>query len=228
MLYQLAYGHDPAVARALAEAQQKLQTNQAQLGGAAETLRQLRAKLVEIEAAPPNQPAPPVPEPDRAAPEASTPEVTDLRARIRALREELKTRHAERNTLRRALRDTKARFEREDTETAEPAPEPEDTSPAPDASEARLRLPAFTTAFESSLAQVPPGTARAAVEKLCAIAIGRPGAFTDVRRLRGRDWLWRARVGRSYRLLFTLDADRIEAVDLVHRQDLEKRIKQLG
>jgi mRNA-degrading endonuclease RelE of RelBE toxin-antitoxin system len=48
-----------------------------------------------------------------------------------------------------------------------------------------------------------------------------------VRALQGFDNVWRVRIGRSYRLLFRVHDAELEVLDLVHRQDLEKKLHQL-
>ena len=37
----------------------------------------------------------------------------------------------------------------------------------------------------------------------------------------------RQRIGADYRLLFRLHPDRLEVIELIHRRDLERRIKAL-
>ena len=220
VLYRMVHGHDPEVARELDDAERRLQLNHAQLQGAAAELAALRDQL-DAKA--------PVLTQVVIQPRAEDPEAAALRSRVAELRDELKTRHAERNALRRELRDFKATVGTDEPANDPVTEVPDVEEPAEDVQhDGRLRLPTWSSAFTDALERVPPNVARAAVDKLCQVAVGNQGAFTEVRRLRGRQWLWRAKVGRSYRLLFRMDESGIEALDLVHRQDLEKRIKQLG
>ena len=153
-----------------------------------------------------------------------------LRAQLLNMKQTLKQRHDERNALRQALRQA-----HRDTaiaqDDASPATEAVDGEATPDSTPAtwdgQLRLPVFSEAFEASIARVPSGPARSTVQRMGELAAGRPGAFTDCRPLRGLPGLWRAKIGRSYRLLFRLEDTRIQAVDLVHRQDLERRLRTL-
>jgi hypothetical protein len=62
------------------------------------------------------------------------------------------------------------------------------------------------------------------IGELCA---GIGVVFREVRPLRGFEGTWRIKVGRSYRMLFRPLEDRLEVVDLLHRQDLEKRLFKL-
>lgn len=233
VLYKLTHGHDAAVVQELTAAERRLQTNQAQLQGASAELRALREQLAAKEAE--RSSAPSVVTEVVIRPKGEDPETRALRERVASLKDELKERHSERNALRRELQEIKEQAEAEPDEPAPantPAFEPEDDDVGLEATDAqhdgKLRLPTWSSTFADTLTKVPPNVARAAVDKLCQVAVGNQGAFVEVRRLRGREWLWRAKVGRSYRLLFRVDDDGIEALDLVHRQDLEKRIKQLG
>jgi mRNA-degrading endonuclease RelE of RelBE toxin-antitoxin system len=60
------------------------------------------------------------------------------------------------------------------------------------------------------------------------LAAGEPAAFVGMRRLRIRHEICRVRVARDYRLLFKLQSDRLEIVDLINRRDFEKWLKTLG
>ncbi len=223
VMYLITQGHDPVVVAELTETEDRLRRNQAQLQGATAELRALRQQLeTKSEVITQVVISPRAP--------AADPEAESLRARVAELKDELKERHAERNALRRELRDVKSQADPVES-APQPAPEPAEDLPEVEADaqhDGRLRLPTWSPTFSAALERVPPNVARAAVDRLCGIAVGNQGAFVEVRRIKHSPWLWRAKVGRSYRLLFRLDDEGIEALDLVHRQDLEKRIKQLS
>jgi mRNA-degrading endonuclease RelE of RelBE toxin-antitoxin system len=224
LLYTLQHGHDPQTAQRLEQAQARIRSNETRLIGTTAELRALREALAAKQA--PHTPEPASP---RSAPQHD-PAAVALEARIQTLKGELKRRHDERNALRRELRavhQAAARQESQDEANPETQAEVEEAGPDAASTEGRLRLPEFSQRFSEALQRVPSHTARAAVEKLCAIAVGREGATVGTRRLRGKEDLWRARIGRSYRMLFTLDDEAVLAIDLVHRQELETRIKQL-
>ncbi len=82
--------------------------------------------------------------------------------------------------------------------------------------------------MKATLSTLPEPVQRQAIELLGRLAAGREDAFRGSRPLRGRSWLWRQKVGRSYRMFFTLSDDVLEVVDVIHRQDLEKRIRELS
>lgn len=147
-----------------------------------------------------------------------------LRAQLHDLKQQLKQRHDERNSLRRALREA----HREPSAPTQPAEAEPSADEGLEATwDGQLRLPAYTDAFADSIKRVPQGAARSAVQRLGEIAAGREGAFHDCRSLQGNPGLWRAKIGRSYRLLFRLQPEQVVAVDLIHRQDLEKRLRTL-
>ena len=56
---------------------------------------------------------------------------------------------------------------------------------------------------------------------------GVPAAFNGAKRIKGVPTVVCQRIGIDYRLLFRLLPDRIEVIDLIPRQDLERRIKSL-
>ena len=62
---------------------------------------------------------------------------------------------------------------------------------------------------------------------LGGIAAGEPDAFIGVKRLRISPDVLRQRLG-DYRLLFRLGPEQVEVIDLVPRQDFERRIKILA
>jgi len=59
------------------------------------------------------------------------------------------------------------------------------------------------------------------------LAAGEPAAFVGVVRLKASPDTLRARIGIDPRLLFRLLPDRVQVVDLIPRQSLERRIKTL-
>ena len=66
-----------------------------------------------------------------------------------------------------------------------------------------------------------------AITTLGQVAAGQPGAFVGAVRLKACPSVMRHRIGKDWRLLYRLLPDRMEAVDLIPRQDLERRIKTL-
>ena len=215
VLYHLRHGHSAEADQDLKELSSALAQEQAALRAAHWQLQQLQSEVAStVERA-------------QAPLEVSKTLSPDpiLLDRIRTLKSELKERHAERNALRRALANEPSH-----------APAPQDAAEAPESipeedvpvSDGRLRIPVFSDLFRDAMVQVPQTVARSAVEKAAQIAAGRNGAFIETRRLRGQQGLWRAKVGRSYRMLFRLTDNTVDVLDLVHRQDLDKRIRQLG
>ena len=55
-----------------------------------------------------------------------------------------------------------------------------------------------------------------------------PAAFVGAVRLKSTPSVTRARIGSDFRSLFRLLPDRVQVVDLIPRQDLERRIKSLS
>jgi hypothetical protein len=90
-----------------------------------------------------------------------------------------------------------------------------------------LRVPAFPEKFSPMVAGFPQHVARNAMNLIGRLAAGEPSAFVGMRRLRARHDICRVRVGADYRLLFRLDPDRLEVLDLINRKDFEKWLKKL-
>ena len=136
--------------------------------------------------------------------------------------------HEERNALRREL---KALAEEAEAEVEESAAEVDETEEIEEelfeAGPQPLRMPTFDTAFTKALGERPDHVQRAAVELVGRLAAGRGEAWHNARPLRGMREIWRVRLGRSYRMIFLPGEDTLRMIDLVHRQDLERRIKQL-
>ena len=81
--------------------------------------------------------------------------------------------------------------------------------------------------FQQTLRRMPPSVARGTITVLGRLAAGEPAAFMGAIRLKACPDILRRRVGIDFRLLFRLLSDRVQVVDLIPRQDLERRIKTL-
>ncbi len=90
-----------------------------------------------------------------------------------------------------------------------------------------LRLIEFPRNFHERLNEFPHHVARAAMVMLGRLAGGDAAAFSGAKRLKSAPTAIRQRVGIDFRLLFRLFPDRIQVIDLIPRQDLERRIKTL-
>src|SRR5262249_19467233 len=90
-----------------------------------------------------------------------------------------------------------------------------------------LRLIEFPSKFQDRLNEFPHHVARGAMVMLGRLAGGDVAAFGGAKRLKSAPTVVRQRIGIDFRLLFRLLPDRIQVVDLITRQDLERRIKAL-
>ncbi len=188
-----------------------------------------KARLAALEAERASEPVPEeAPETEDVDPEV----VRELRRRIAALKQDLKVRHQERNTLRGEVEELQealheAQLAGAPEVAAEPVVDDEAVEESPGGPHP-VRLPVVPEGIRDTLASLPEPVQRQAIELLGRLAAGRPDAFRGARPLRGRSWLWRQKVGRSYRMFFTLEPHVLEVVDVIHRQDLEKRIRELS
>jgi hypothetical protein len=159
----------------------------------------------------------------------------DLREKVKYLETNLKETHNERNELQRRLEKIQTTVEAF-RPTGSPAAgngdagsDHEDDLLLPQDAEGNhpLRLIEFPKNFQERLNEFPHHVARGAMVMLGRLAGGDAAAFSGAKRLKSAPTVVRQRIGIDFRLLFRLLPDRIQVVDLITRQDLERRIKTL-
>ncbi len=238
VLHLLDRGVDPEVERELEASRRRMQEREAALQATQGALAKAREELVAAEQAQSRAtPAAAEVVAERpAAPAVDPGQVKELRERLEGLKKELKERHRERNALRKELDEARERVadleakdgDDEEGDEAGPDEDEEAEGPALDVSvTSRIRLPRWPDGFHARLREVPEATARATLLRVGELCAGLAVAYREVRPLRGFSDTWRIKVGRSYRLLFRPHDDVLEVVDLLHRQDLEKRLFRL-
>ena len=216
----------------LREARQKLQAKAAEVNRMKNDMEKLHAEIERREQKAADNAAKPTPAP--AAP-VDLEVLRDLREKVTTLKSELKERHDERAVLRRELNTTLNEVEtlRENQSHAHGSPaDHEDNDdhlvlPGPVGGSQPVRLIEFPKKFHHTLGRFPKQIARGTLTLLSRLAAGAPDAFQGVVRLKQRPDTLRARIGIDHRLLFRLETDAIHVIDLIPRQDLERRIKSL-
>jgi hypothetical protein len=216
----------------LRRAQHSLATKAQEVRELKESLDRLQREIARREktAVPSTPAAPATPADDRA--------VKDLREKVEGLKSALKARHNERNTLRRELQKAHGDLESLRQKAAPAAAqvraghgadaEEDLLLPQEAAGNQPLRVIEFPRNFQQTLAGVPHHVARGALTMLGRLAAGEPAAFVGAVRLKACPSVTRQRIGIDHRLLFRLTSDRVQVVDLIPRQDLERRIKTLA
>jgi hypothetical protein len=217
---------------ALREAEEKFEAKRREVRTLKESLDQVQKELARRERTPvPDSPAP--------ASSASTGEndstIRQLREKAKHLQSDLKERHNERNALLRRLETIQARFDSLVEHTlasqnaGESGAEDEEALLLPQEAEENhpLRLLEFPRNFLERLSEFPHHVGRGALAVLGRLAGGDPAAFSSAKRLKSAPTIMRQRVGIDFRLLFRLLPDRIQVIDLIPRQDLERKIKTL-
>lgn len=164
--------------------------------------------------------------------------LADLRQKVALLKSELKERHAERSMLRHDLEKAHTDFETLREKQRSIAPPSESAGAANEEENfvlagsieghQPLRTIEFPRKFNETLQDHPRAVGRGALALLGRLAAGESAAFHGVVRLKALPDVFRARIGIDHRLLFRLLADRVQVVDLINRQDLERRIKTLA
>ena len=192
---------------------------------------ELRAARVELsrlrtELASRPEPVDVVEEEDATEADVSLEEVQRLRRALHREKAAHKAVHDERNALRLQLRELDSAV----VDAPADAPQvPASTEPSEHEGGAVQppRVPVYEPAFLDALSSLPEHNQRGALELLGRMAAGRDDAFRLARPLRGMREVWRVRLQRSYRILFRMEGDTLRVLDIVHRQDLERRIRVL-
>lgn len=220
-------------AAALREAQSRLETKMQEVQRYRDSVKRLEQELHRRERlAAEKKPATP------ATPTVPVDEValSQLRQKVKELKTSLTERHNERNELRRELQKAYADLEQV-RESAAPVADRaqaesdrrEDDLLLPEEMDGQQPVRAIECPpdFQQTLRRMPPAVARGTMAVLGRLAAGEPAAFMGAIRLKACPDILRRRVGIDFRLLFRLLPDRLQVVDLIPRQDLERKIKTL-
>jgi hypothetical protein len=89
-----------------------------------------------------------------------------------------------------------------------------------------VRLIGFTNEFSEAVKKFSPNVGRAAMNRLGRIASGEPSAFDRLKSIVALPGVVEARVADRYRLLFSLEPERVRVVDLVYRPNLDRVIER--
>ena len=220
-------------AAALREAQARLEAKIQEVQRYRDSVKRLEQELhrreqqaADTKPATPATPAVPV---DEVA-------LSQLRQKVKELKTTLTDRHNERNKLRRELQKAYTDLEQV-RETAAPVTDRaqaesdrrEDDLLLPEEMDGQQPVRAIECPpdFQQTLRRMPPSVARGTMAVLGRLAAGEPAAFMGAIRLKACPDILRRRVGIDFRLLFRLLPDRLQVVDLIPRQDLERKIKTL-
>ncbi len=162
-----------------------------------------------------------------------------MKERVARLKGELNQRHGERNQLKRQLEreqkradslEAERRSSANTTSEGQAEGQADDEPGAPEletSGSLPFRFPVLSKRFRNSLEHMPDVTKRRTVVLLSRIAAGDQAAIRGTRRLEADRTIWRRRVGRDYRMLFRLTDDELQVLDIVHRQGLERAVREL-
>jgi len=217
---------------ALREAEAKFEAKRREVRALKESLDQIEKELARRE----REPVPDLPAHQTLSVEDEQ-KVRQLREKVKHLEFDLKERHNERNELQRRLEKMQARVDSlvEHTQadgagsSGDADADYEEDLLLPQEAEGNhpLRLIEFPRNFLERLSEFPHHVARSAMAILGRLAGGETAAFSGAKRLKSAPSVIRQRVGIDFRLLFRLLPDRIQVIDLIPRQDLERKIKTL-
>ena len=155
------------------------------------------------------------------------PQVDQLKARVKELKQLVRERNEERAGLRRTLKQQSNRAEPEVPDSFAP---PEDEAPQVESERYQPLEPVFSKSAQQQLRDLPGPTARLGLRLLGELAAGVGTAWGKCQRLQQTDDVFSTRLGREYRLLFRVEEKggvlRVE--QMVHRSELERTIKGMN
>ncbi|HLH32694.1 MAG TPA: SEC-C metal-binding domain-containing protein, partial [Terriglobia bacterium] len=159
----------------------------------------------------------------------------EIRQKVKNLEVSLKEKNEETNILQKQLEEAQANVETLRAQASSAAAGQEDEAdreedlllPQDAEGSHPVRLIEFPRGFHDRLAEFPHHVARGAMVMLGRLAGGDTAAFSGAKRLKSRPNVVRQRIGIDFRLLFRLLPDRIQVIDLIPRQDFERKIKTL-
>lgn len=220
---------------ALAKAQRRFEAKVQEVQRYKESVERLQKELARREQML-AQPAAATPQPVQGSlPPPSDSAVTELREKVESLKNLLKQTHNERNQFRRELRDAQEENNalRQHPSSAvlpvagEPDHEEDLLLPQEAESSHPIRIVEFPPGFQAKLASLPRSVSRGTMIMAGRLAAGEAAAFVGAVRLKAIPSIMRQRMGIDFRLLFRLLPERLQIIDLIPRQDLERRIKTL-
>ena len=227
--------HADAREAQVAEAQRAQEALEEQLAELRAAMRSARARnerlALELEAGREALAALEAADADVDAPAVDPVELRRLRGKVRELKGRIEEGNRERSELR-----ERARRAKESGEAAggSPASEPGPTEgergsasqpPVEELSEpTRLRVPEWSARARKSLGALPAAIAQQAVVLAAQLATGDPLARRGAKKLEGFEHLRRARLGIHYRLLYVLQEETLEVVDVLARENLDSHL----
>ncbi len=162
--------------------------------------------------------------------QASEEEARRLRTKISELKGEINEGAKQRAALRRELAETADALQKQQsTRAAETTHEEKQDDAEGEAATMprRILVPSYSSAASRALTHVPQRVAADAMQITARLASGDAAAWSGVKHMRRDHAILSARVGRIYRLLFTLSSERLEVLELIHRRELETTIERL-
>ena len=154
------------------------------------------------------------------------PQVDVLKARVKELKQLVRERNEERVGLRRSL---KQQSERTEPEVLNSFVQHEDETAEGESERYQPLETVFSKSARQQLRELPGPTARLGLRLLGELAAGVDTAWAKCQRLKQMDDVFSARLGREYRLLFSVEEKEglLRVEQMVHRSELERTIKGL-
>ncbi len=158
-------------------------------------------------------------------------DVSHLKRRIERMKMEIREQQNERRRLRQLLEAKQAVKTRADVQAGHGQDEEADATHEKPVQEAgftpqKVIIPVYTDQFRKNCEQFPAGIVAKALRAVAGFASHDQDILRQSRRLERRPSVYRVRIGLYHRLLLRHEKEDLQVLDLIHRQDLEKWIKQ--
>ncbi len=157
-------------------------------------------------------------------------DVSHLRRRIERLKMEIKEQQNERSRLRRQLQSKQEEKSNTEAQTGRDREKLEDVEQEQvqedDFAVKKVVIPVYTEQFRKSCENLPAGIAAKALRAAAGFASHHKDTLRQSKRLERLSSVYRVRIGLYHRLMIRYEKDELQVLDLIHRQDLEKWIRQ--
>jgi hypothetical protein len=169
---------------------------------------------------------PPTTVTERVPPRPPSATMIELKNRIERLKQEVREQQEQRKEL-------KALLERERDNQPRKTPDPPPTGqdvdsthkPSPDIPKSVL-IPEYSDKFRKSCKGLPMTVTAKALRAITGFALHDPGVIKNTRKIESGTGLYRIKTEPGYRVMLHYDRNRLVALDLIDRKDLERWIKQ--
>ncbi|RQD75334.1 MAG: hypothetical protein D5S03_08570 [Desulfonatronospira sp. MSAO_Bac3] len=157
-------------------------------------------------------------------------DVAHLKRRIERLKMEIKEQQNERSRLRSQLESKQKEKYKTQDQAGQDKEKSEDVEQEPAQEDGlavnKVFIPVYTEQFRKSCENLPAGIVAKALRAAAGFASHHRDTLRQSKRLERLSSVYRVRIGLYHRLMIRYEKDELQVLDLIHRQELEKWIRQ--